>query len=69
MNQKRRIVNGQGATNINYSTFCVLNTTKNVLQIMSLAAYASETNTLWLVLPGEICLVSSSYHFLEKLLI
>ena len=36
---------------------------------MSLAAYASETNTLWLVLPGEICLVSSSYHFLEKLLI
>ena len=24
--------------------FCVLNTTKNALQIMSLAAYASETN-------------------------
>ena len=60
MNQKKqRIVNGQGTTNINYSTFCVLNTTKNALQIMSLAAYASETN-LWLVLPGEICLVSAS---------
>ena len=24
--------------------FCVLNTTKNALQIMSLAAYAGETN-------------------------
>ena len=44
MNKKQRIVNGQGATNINYSTFCVLNTTKNALQIISLAAYASETN-------------------------
>ena len=39
MNKKQRIVNGQGATNINYSTFCVLNTTKNTSQIMSLAAY------------------------------
>ena len=30
--------------------FCVLNTTKNALQIMSLAAYASETkNTLWVI--------------------
>ena len=44
MNKKQRIVNGQGATNIKYNTFCVLNTTKNTLQIMSLAPYASETN-------------------------
>ena len=52
--------------------FCVLNATKNWLQIMSLAAYASETNKLTLAIThttGLFIMRESSEVFVEYVLL